>query len=281
MEQEFQGPYRRLHRAVMRLAGRLSGPETRWRRRLSPVYGWLLHAVSAGRGLPAEINGQQFRIDPRFRWRLWPDYEAELAGYLSNCVRPGDCCFDVGANVGIYALQMARWNGPHGRVVAFEPNPKSADVLKRHIRMNGLGRRVTTVPLAVGRQPETAALFDTQAGSGLSRLGRANPAIVEPAGATEVRVTTIDDYCRDTGTLPDWIMVDVEGYEFDVLAGAAETIRTKRPALVVELHPHLWPDGDRTREAGARLLEDLGLRAVPLGNTESAWSQGSVRLEYV
>jgi FkbM family methyltransferase len=280
-EQEFTGWYRRIHRAVIGLADKISTPDSVLRRRLSPAYTTLLYGLSAGRGTPADINGETYRIDPRFRWHLHPRYEAELAAFLRARLRPGQCCIDVGANIGIYVMQMARWVAPGGRIVAFEPNPGTFEVLARHVRMNDLGERVTLVPLAAGCEAGAARLFDDQAGSGLSRLGGANPSIGGPVAATDVQVTTLDAYCSNTGTRPDWILIDVEGYEFDVLAGAVETIRRLRPGVIVELHPHLYPDGETTRAEGARLIRDLGLVPVPVDDpTRDPWSAGAVSLQF-
>lgn len=281
-EQEFTGSFRRLHRAVLGVANTVSTSESPLRRWLSPAYTNLLYSLSGGRGVEAEINGDTYRVDPRFRWRVQPDYESALAAFLRGRVRPGFCCIDVGANIGIYVMQMARWSSPGGRVIAFEPNPNSFEVLQRHVRMNHLEDCVTLVPLAAGREAGTAQLFDSEPGSGLSRLGGANPAIVRPVSPTDVQLTTIDEYCARSGVRPDLLLVDVEGFEFDVLAGAAETIRRVRPAVVLELHPHLYPEGEASRVAGARLMSDLGLRPVPVDDPgRDPWAVGMVSLERV
>jgi FkbM family methyltransferase len=284
-EQEFTGWFRRLNRMAAGAANLVSSRDSRVRRALSPLYLGLLYALSGGRGVEAEINGATFRVDPRFRTRLPREYEPELAAFLRTRVVPGSCCFDVGANVGIYVLQMTRWSAPGGRVVAFEPNPKTFEVLARHVRMNGLEARVTLVPLAAGREPGEARLFDDQAGSGLSRLDAANPATGGAVRASNVRVTTIDEYCTRFAVTPDVLLIDVEGFEFDVLAGAQGTIRRARPHVIVELHPRLFPHGAATQAAGARLLADLGLRPVPIrgtargGQPADAWAEGAVTLE--
>ncbi len=279
MEQDFRGPIGMVHRSMMRAANTVGGPGSRVRRWASPLYANLLLALSGGAGVPGEINGATYRLDPRYRWRLWPDYEAALAEFLRARLRPGQCCADVGANIGIYVLQMARWTAPDGHVVAFEPNPATFDVLRRHIRMNGLDGRVTAVPSAVGRAAGSARLFDTAGGSGLSRLGAANPAVAALATATEVPVLALDDYFAGRRA-PDWILVDVEGYEFDVLAGAAQTIRGGA-SVVVEMHPHLWPGGAAARDEGERLLADLGRRAVAVGAERDPWAAGAVILDPV
>jgi FkbM family methyltransferase len=250
--------------AVIRLADTIVPPENRVRRALSPLYSSLLNVLSGGRGYPAEINGQVFRIHPQFRWTAWHAHEREVAAYLSTRVKPGQTVFDVGANVGIYVLQIARWSAPDGRIVAFEPNPATLAILRAHVAMNRLESRVTIVPKGAGAHAGTAELFDSAAGSGLSRIGAPNPGIHVAMQPTPIALTTIDDYCRETGVVPDWILVDTEGYEYEVLQGAAGTLRRHRPRVVVELHPHL--SSADSRATGERLLGELGLTAVPIGD---------------
>jgi FkbM family methyltransferase len=269
-------PVRGLHRTLLRLADRVSSPNNALRRRISPLYSAFLGVLSGGRGFPADINGQLFRIDPRFRWSVWHEHERVVAEYLAANVKPGQVCFDVGANIGIYVLQLARWSAPDGCVVAFEPNPATLGVLRTHIEMNELGSRVTVVPKAAGAHAGHASLFDSGAGSGLSRLDAPHPGIIVPVQATDVAMTTIDDYVRDTGTVPDWILVDVEGYEYEVLQGAADTLRTHRPRVVVELHEHV--SSEASRAAGLRLLAELGLTRVPIG-ADAGRSEEFVTLE--
>ena len=90
-------------------------------------------------------------------------------------------------------------------------------------------------------------------------------------------MTTIDDFCRESGIVPDWILIDVEGYEYEVLLGAAETLRRHRPRVLVELHAQV--SSEAARAAGQRLLSELGLTPVPIQGAARHREEEFVTLE--
>lgn len=271
----------RLHRGVSAVAGVFGGRNAPWRRRASPWFTALLQTLTSGRGMATELNGEPFRIDARYRVFLQHNYEAAMAAFLRPRMRAGQCSLDIGAHIGAYALQMARWTAPGGHVIAFEPNPGTAAVLKRHIRMNHLEDAVRVEQMALGKGAGSAAFFGA-AGSGLSRMGSPNPSAGTPSAALRVAVQTVDSYCAAHRIDPDWMLLDVEGYEFDVLAGARETIARCGTGLgiVVEIHPELWRLAGWSRGDAESLLASLGRRVVPLtGQTDALGEYGSVLLE--
>jgi FkbM family methyltransferase len=184
--------------------------------------------------------------------------------------------------MGIYSLALARWAGPTGRVMAFEPNPEAADLLDQHVRRNGMRDRVTVVREAVGSASGEHPFYATGL-EGISRLGNPNPeSPASPAPARiSVRLTTIDAYCDRQGIEPDWIVMDIEGYEFAALEGAVRTIarRAGRLQLVAEFHPTLWPLAGYEAQDGRELLERLGLSTTSLSGQLDPWTQhGAVLL---
>jgi FkbM family methyltransferase len=267
-----------LVQAASRRAGDALGRESWAVRLLSPAYERALCALAGDAGAPWPINGEPFLIDARFRSRLGRDYEAEVAAYLRPRVRPGDVCLDVGANVGAYALQLARWTSPGGTVIAFEPNPAAAAVLRRHLRMNSLETAVSVVPSAVGAAEGEAVLHAMDA-DGMSRLASENPLLRARTSPVSVPVTTLDTYCDTYAVQPAWLVVDVEGAENSVLEGARALIaRGSLRGIVVEFHPDSWPaTGVDDMRA---LLADLRLGAVPLtGQHDIFTTHGAVALE--
>ena len=269
----------RTARQVADVFGRNSGLV----RHARPIYERTLSALSTDGGIPWTINGEPFRISPFHRHRMGHVYDPSVAAWLAERVRPGDVCFDIGANVGVYALQFARWIKGHGRVVAFEPNPTSADALRRHLAMNGFSRYTDVVQKAVASRCGVQT-FHMAGADGMSRLGEPNPALAGRTRVTEVEVITVDDYRSKSGLNPDWMLIDVEGFEFEVLAGARRTLARRGAELtvVVEMHPDAWEVAGWTRPRAEAFVDSLGLRVQALsGQADPFGSYGHVLLENV
>src|SRR6266702_4368271 len=74
-------------------------------------------------------------------WQLWAfgGYEQHFAELFSCLVSPGDRCVDVGANIGVHTVRLAKLAGTGGSVIAIEPDPDVAERARRNIALNGLG----------------------------------------------------------------------------------------------------------------------------------------------
>jgi FkbM family methyltransferase len=250
---------------IARNAAGAIGRESWLVRTLRPAYVSTLQLVSGARGIPWDINGVSYRIDPHYREYLAHDYDASVARFLSQRVQPGAVCFDIGANIGVYVLQFAHWSGNAGRVVAFEPNPAAVEVLSRHVHMNQIENTVMIEKAAVGAALGTATLhrFGTD---GMSRLAEPNSLLGGRTEPIDVRVTTVDAFCERTGLTPDWLLMDIEGFEFAALRGARRTLERSRRkiGLVVEMHPDIWKSAGTSRADAERFLSEMGLRPIPL-----------------
>jgi FkbM family methyltransferase len=256
--------FRRTARSVSSTLGRDSAVINA----LRPAYDRMLDWSSGGRGIIQTINNhEQIRIDPRQRRHVPEIYDPEVCEYLREQVKPGDVCLNIGAHVGIYALCLAQWSAPGGRVFAFEPNPGTREALEKHIALNEAAGSIEPVAQAVSDAPGEAAFFATEL-EGFSRLGQPNPdARHEKLITVTVPVTSVDAFCAGRGLSPDWITMDIEGYEIAALSGACETVKAAggRLRLVVEMHPALWRSTGKSREQLETLITEMNL--TPTGLT--------------
>lgn len=270
-----------LQTAAGRVAG-LVGRESWLIKRMRPAYESMLEWSGRGRGAAWTINGVEYRVDPHHRHRLGRDYDAPVAAFLRERVKPGAVCIDVGANVGVYVLQFAHWSAPAGRVVAFEPNPGARAILEKHVLFNDLASRVTIVPAAVSASAGDAVLYAADA-DGMSRLGEPNSAIAGHAREIVVPTVTLDGYCEEEGLAPDWLFIDIEGFETAALEGARRLInsRGREMCIVVEMHPNVWHTAGTSRAELERLLDELKLEAAPLtGQKDALGEYGLVYLSH-
>jgi FkbM family methyltransferase len=174
-------------------------------------------------------------------WHLWvygsfEDYVARLFSYL---VKPGDRCIDVGANIGLHTVRLAKLAGPQGEVIAVEPDPEIARRAGENVALNGLANVRVIQAAASDVAGETVALY---------RAADLNPnrgmASLQPHGhltgpAAEVQTITIDELCPGPVAL---MKIDVEGHEAAVVAGAEQIIERYSPAIVFEYAPELLAD---------------------------------------
>jgi FkbM family methyltransferase len=166
-------------------------------------------------------------------------------------LRPGDAFADVGANIGIYTIAAARRGV---RVTSYEPNPETAALLRRNVALNGVSDRVTVQEVAVAA---TAGRLTFKSEGTLNWAAR-----VDRTGTLDVPASTLE------GSF-DVVKIDVEGYELEVLAGAAPLLaeRESRPrAIFVELHPERLAKTDDVERSVRELL--AGYSLTPLGARE-------------
>ena len=254
-----------------------------WIQRLRPSYEWLLNASSGHRGTAWSVNGEAFRIDPRVRRLVARTTEPELWEYLRTHVGRREQVLDVGAFLGAYAVMMARWGGEGARILAFEPTPSTLPYLKRHVTLNGMDGRIEVINCALGAELGFVELHE-HSDPYRNAIGASDPSGIA-SGTSRVALTTVDDVCRERSFSPTLVRMDVQGFEYAVLQGARETIAKGKGRLriVLEVHPQLWSlQGIDERKFDA-LLEELGLRAVPLlGSGAPRYEpDGHVALEYV
>lgn len=158
-------------------------------------------------------------------WELW------LTRFLLRTLRAGMRVADIGANVGYYSLLMAEMVGEAGHVLAIEPNPAVAPLLRDNLLMGGFAARSTVAEVALGAAAEEGRRLAVPGGAPMN-------AALMPAGAEgghAVRVTTLDALLEGWPRL-DLVKIDAEGAEAEILQGMAATLARWRPHLVVEIN---------------------------------------------
>jgi FkbM family methyltransferase len=216
----------------------------------------LMQLIGLRRLLP-----KSFRAPVRVHWnRLlgWEQYARERSFYR-RLIRKGDLVFDVGANVG---GKTAAFLSLGARVIAVELNSSCVDqIVRKYDAAIASGRLQVECAAVASKSGElTLTIFDSESaiGSGSAEFVR----YAETAGYTDSRLittkaVTLDDLVARFGQ-PEFVKIDVEGMDADVLQGL-----TRRPRLLSFEYHTAAPLWTNTRECFNQ-AERLGFREANL-----------------
>ncbi|HEX5412935.1 MAG TPA: FkbM family methyltransferase [Terriglobia bacterium] len=199
-------------------------------------------------------KGLWLQVDPyREQEYLRGTAETEVQEALAAHLKPDGCFFDVGAHIGVYSLVASRLVGPKGRVVAFEPDPLNAQLMREHAARNGLSN-ITVAQMAVWRSEGDVSFRrggDQPMGKSSRRGSVVDSGLAMDSGETiSVQAVSLDAFAADNHS-PAVIKIDVEGAECEVLDGATGLLASAKPTLICEVH---------TAEAAAFIEEFLPAR---------------------
>lgn len=191
-------------------------------------------------------------------------YERPETRFVLSVLRPGMRILDVGANLGYYTALFGVKTGAAGRVVALEPDPENFRFLQKTIQANRL-TNVAAVQAAAGAEAGHLLLFRSANNRGDNRMYANELA----SSSEEVRVARGDEILAEQGIEKiDFLKVDVQGYEGQVIAGLETTLRRSK-GLIAMLE--FWPYG--LTQAGTdpveylELLRSWGFRIYELGES--------------
>jgi FkbM family methyltransferase len=188
----------------------------------------------SGTVVTSTIKGKEIRffvINPEdviqrhhFRGRF---YEVEELAIIAEFFPAGGVFVDIGTNVGNHTIFVCRYLSP-SQVIAFEPNPPAIEILRINLALNGLTGMVDLSHLGIGlsHAPARANAVMRDGNLGATRMH----ATQEPDGLPLMRG---DDLLANARV--DFIKLDVEGMEINVLRGLEKTIKLCRPRIFVEV----------------------------------------------
>lgn len=169
------------------------------------------------------------------------EIESELIEHMRPAMQADDVLYDVGANIGLISILMARHeSGASAQVLCFEPEPRNFEQLSNNVSLNQLNDRVSCHQMALGATEGEIVLHVR------GTAGEGRHSIATDKGATDsilVKLSTMSHFAQNSGRYPDVIKIDVEGAEGQVLAGMEELMQDHPPReIFMEIHPK--GDGD-------------------------------------
>lgn len=224
-------------------------------------------------GLPPDVQvkrrGVQWMLNLKegidFAIYLLGGFEVRTLERYRNIIREGDVVLDIGANIGAHTLPFAQLVGSHGKVIAFEPTAYAFGKQVKNIALNPeLSPRIASNQMMLMANDDDAlpaAIYSSWPLESANDLhsehcGR----LMETQGAGR---SSLDSFLNSLGVdRVDFIKLDVDGNEADVLMGAKESIRKFQPKMMLELAPYVYADKPEKFDAMLAYLWDAGYKLV-------------------
>lgn len=203
---------------------------------------WRLASFKSPIYYPFSYNGISFHIlldpvngliDHEIAWK--GVYEEDTLDFYVTQLKEGQIYVDIGSNIGQHALFASRLVGDSGHVISFEPIRRLYAQQTKSIIKNSI-KNITTMNVACGNFTGEAIIYLRDSNAGGSSL----VPFIEEGGVTEsVKVVVADSVLNDFQRI-DFIKIDAEGFEYEVLQGLGDTLKRHMPRLFIEYSPEFY-----------------------------------------
>jgi len=159
-------------------------------------------------------------------------WESWITQAVVRLLQPGWNCVDIGANCGYYSLLMADAVGPSGRILAAEPNPRLATLLRQSLDLNGFRNHATVSQTAVADTNGERVNLVIPGNGLLGDATIARPATLLGDKVVEVETVTLDELTKDWSHV-DLVKIDAEGAEDAIWHGMRQTVQKHKNIVVI------------------------------------------------
>ena len=209
----------------------------------------ILDKLTKKNGVAITVNGLKLKVPGRFYKYFEPHYESNNFSFFIKMAKPGMTCLDIGSHIGIYSVYMARFC--EAMVFSFEPSPVTMNILKQIIALNHCEEKIKPFAVAITehsgirdfylnkhatRQTETISVAEANA---LQSRDLGKTIITETIQVTTI---SIDDFAEQNHTRINFIKIDAEGSELEILRGARKTFLKDKPSGILGIHTFFSAD---------------------------------------
>jgi FkbM family methyltransferase len=189
--------------------------------------------------------------------------------FLKTLDFSGQTIYDVGAHEGMFSMFFSRAVGENGKVIIFEPHPENCSRILENLKLNKMSN-VELRSIGLGKEKGKALLtfpdHDLARGTAVKEI-RSKILAEKGAKTVEIEIDSLDHQIQDLPP-PDFIKIDVEGMELDVLLGMQDTIKTYKPRLLIEIHG--TGKGEQSKvENAQRVIEFLNQKGYSICHVET------------
>ena len=232
----------------------------------------LVNFFSSSTFIKKRIFNYQMYLDPRDKGisrtlLLFGERELDHKIILEKVLRKDMKVFDIGANIGYYVLMESSILGINGRIVAVEPVPKNMHLLKKNLELNK-NNITTTFEVGLSNLIEKKFFLLSEH----SNLGHIlDDDNTENKKKIKIQTISLNKLIKKTFS-PDFIRMDIEGYEENVLKDLSELKLKKFPIICFETHLSKY-------KKMKSILKKLFLKGYKVKYASSSFENGSVKLK--
>lgn len=196
---------------------------------------------------------------------IYKTREDDMIQVIKEVLKPGMTVIDCGSNIGFYPLLEAKLLKDNGKIFAFEPDPRNYKTLEKNINLIKNSKLVKPQQKAISNRSGTAEMFIAS----MANLNKLSSSDNEKFSARhnvneiiDVEAITIDSFCEQENISPDFIRMDIEGFEVEVFQGMRNLFKTAKSGFMImlELHPHAYSE-ERSFAKELNNLFELGFFA--------------------
>lgn len=212
-------------------------------------HGCVLQLEGTGAGENTRFYLPNFEKDAIQRLMVYTKnfYERfELQNLKENYIRKGDVCLDIGANIGNHSVYFAKMCHA-SKVYAFEPVKSTYAILQKNISLNDLENRIEACNIGISDRTKSARIAHFEE----SNIGGTQLAEDQDG---DLRLTSLDDIQFRHNI--DFVKIDIEGMEYDLLRGARRFFEKNRPVVFIEISKKTFSKVDALlQQYGYRIYE--------------------------
>ena len=164
---------------------------------------------------------------------------------IKEVLKPGMKVIDCGSNIGFYPLLEAKILKGQGQIHAFEPDPRNFKVLEKNVKLFKDEKFIKPYQKAISNNNGIEQMLVAS----MANLNKLSSLDNEKFSArhnvneiVDVETIKIDSFCKENKISPDFIRMDIEGYEVEVFQGMRELFKNSKAGFMImlELHPHAY-----------------------------------------
>ena len=195
-------------------------------------------------------------------------YEPNIVNTITKNTNVNQDAINIGANIGLYSNLLADLINSEKKVLAIEPTPGAIQYLETNIKHNNNHNKIIVYKGIATDSPGLSKINIIEGKEEYSSVGDISHFAVEKEKpiSMDIQGETLDNLVTRFNLQPGIIVIDVEGYELQVLNGAIETIRKFKPIIISELDDKLLKNLNTTSFQVVQLFEKNGYSVNDLEN---------------